>query len=107
MSEYKLERDGGVFSYARNASIPAAPTNTDYAAYLEWQAAGGVPDPVDPPTTAEVNAPVLAQISALDVFIPRGLEDLIAASGFDVTKLPQIQQDRLAQKAALRAKLVR
>lgn len=51
------------------------------------------------------NAPILAQIAELDRFIPRGLEDLIVALAFDVSALPQVQQDRLAQKAALRAQL--
>lgn len=52
------------------------------------------------------NAPILAQIAALDAYIPRGLEDLIAALAFDVSALPQVQQDRLAQKAALRGQLL-
>lgn len=51
------------------------------------------------------NAPILAEIEALDRFIPRGLEDLIAALAVDVTTLPQVQQDRLARKAALRGQL--
>lgn len=60
-----------------------------------------------PFTPAEQNAPILAQIAVLDTYIPRGLEDLITGLGFDVTKLPQVQQDRLAQKATLRASLVK
>ena len=51
------------------------------------------------------NAAILAQISALDMFVPRGLEDAITAYGWDTTKLPAIQQERLARKAELRAKL--
>ena len=60
-----------------------------------------------PFNTAELNAPILAQIAVLDTYIPRGLEDLITGLAFDVTKLPQIQQQRLAQKAALRLQLVK
>lgn len=56
---------------------------------------------------ADHNAPILAEIAALDAFLPRGVEDLIAVLGVDVTTLPQVQQDRLARKAALRAQLVR
>jgi len=57
------------------------------------------------PNKAVHNAAILAQIAALDVYVPRGLEDAIAAYGWDVTKLPAIQQTRLAQKVALRAQL--
>jgi hypothetical protein len=56
-------------------------------------------------TRLAYNAPILAEIAELDRFIPRGLEDLIAAIAVDVTTLPQIQQDRLARKAALRGQL--
>jgi hypothetical protein len=52
------------------------------------------------------NAEIMAQISELDRFIPRGLEDLIDVLAVDVTTLPQVQQDRLTQKKALRAQLV-
>lgn len=58
-------------------------------------------------TTTQINAPVLAQLSALDSYIPRGLEDYWTAIAFDVTKLPKEQQQRLAQKAALRVQLVK
>lgn len=54
-----------------------------------------------------LNAPIHAQIAAIDTFLPRGVEDLIVLLQVDVTKLPQEQQDRLKQKAALRAQLVR
>jgi hypothetical protein len=59
------------------------------------------------PTTEEINAPLLAELSALDSSIPRGLEDYWSATAFDVTKLPPTQQQRLAQKTALRAQLVK
>lgn len=76
---------------------------------IGWSYADGVftPPPTPPKTANELNEPILRQIAALDAYIPRGLEDLIAGLGFDVTKLPQVQQDRLEQKKALRAQLVR
>lgn len=107
MSEYKLTPQGSVTRLSDGASIPADPANVDYAAYLAWVEAGGVPDPVDPPGTAEINAPILAKIAAIDTFLPRGVEDLINLLKLDVTKIPQEQQDRLTQKAALRLQLVR
>ncbi|HLN23872.1 MAG TPA: hypothetical protein VK558_07810 [Patescibacteria group bacterium] len=70
---------------------------------VKWDGAAWQPDAVA--IKAAHNAPILAQIAALDVFVPRGLEDAIAAYGWDVTKLPAVQQERLAQKAALRAQL--
>lgn len=48
---------------------------------------------------------VLSELATLDIFIPRGLEDMWTASSFDASSLPQIQQDRLARKIALRAEL--
>lgn len=61
------------------------------------------------PTLEEIqalkNAQIKQQLSALDTYMPRGLEDYFITSGFDITKLPQIQQDRLKQKQNLRAQL--
>ena len=34
------------------AVIPPAPANTDYAAYLEWVAAGNTPEPWQPDASA-------------------------------------------------------
>ena len=47
---------------ADGASIPADPENTDYAAYLEWLAAGGVPDMPPQPTHAELLKQATTQI---------------------------------------------
>lgn len=66
---------------------------------LEWEAGAAAR------AKAAHNAPLLAEIAELDRFIPRGLEDLISALAFDPTNLPQVQQDRLARKAALRTQL--
>lgn len=49
------------------------------------------------------NTIITNALADLDTYIPRGLEDTWMAMGFDTTKLPQKQQDRLAQKIALRA----
>jgi len=55
--------------------------------------------------TFQTQRELLNELAALDIFIPRGLEDSWTASGFDTSTLPQIQQDRLARKVALRAQL--
>jgi hypothetical protein len=50
-------------------------------------------------------AAIRAQLADLDTSIPRGLEDMWAASGFDTTKLPAATQGKLAQKGTLRTQL--
>lgn len=97
MSEYKLTPGGSVIRLSDGASIPADPANTDYAAYLAWVDAGGVPDPVDPPTAAEINAPIYAQLDELDRKSIRALRE------GDAARVAQIE----AQATALRAMLVK
>lgn len=40
MSDYYTTRDGYILRMADGAMIPQDPDNADYAAYLEWVAAG-------------------------------------------------------------------
>lgn len=47
----------------------------------------------------------LQELESLDKFLPRCVEDMITASGIDITTLPQIMQDRLARKQELRTQL--
>ena len=49
---YKLHKNYfgetvSVFNIEQEISIPFDPANTDYQAYLEWVAEGGVPLPAD------------------------------------------------------------
>jgi hypothetical protein len=49
---YQLTLSGNILRLEDQACIPPAPANTDYAAYLEWVAAGNTPEParvVEPP----------------------------------------------------------
>lgn len=46
---------------------------------------------------------IQAELDRLDKYLPRGLEDYWSATECDITALPQVQQDRLARKVALRA----
>jgi hypothetical protein len=48
---------------------------------------------------------IRTQLAELDTAIPRGLEDMWAATGFDTTKLPAATQGKLAQKGTLRTQL--
>lgn len=62
------------------------------------------------PTDAEVLeaakstklADISAKLAALDLFLPRALEDYWTTIEFDTTTLPKVQQDRLARKNELR-----
>jgi hypothetical protein len=52
MIQYKLQndREGNLCSVTivgQNISIPLAPDNTDYQAYLLWVSAGNTPEPAD------------------------------------------------------------
>lgn len=73
--------------------------------------AGGNPILVDAPSLTPIQVAInsktniLAQFPPLDIFLPRALEDYWIAISFDTTKLPAIQQQRLAEKKALRAQI--
>ena len=62
---YKLTKTSIVRRLIDGAFIPAEPSNADYQKYLAWVAGGNTPDPVDPPTQAELDA--IAQAQANDV----------------------------------------
>ena len=46
---YQLTQGDTILRLADNAYIPPDPANTDYAAYLEWLAAGNTPEPAPEP----------------------------------------------------------
>ena len=79
------------------------PVMIDAGALYEWRETA----PTDAELLDDAKSVKLAEISsrlaALDLFLPRALEDFWAAENYDVTKLPQVQQDRLARKVVLRA----
>ena len=60
---YQLTTGDTIHRLADNAFIPPDPANTDYAAYLEWLAAGNTPEPApEPPAPVELTpAEKLAQ----------------------------------------------
>lgn len=63
---YKLTNSTGIVRLADFAGIPNDPANNDYAAYLQWLSEGNTPLPVDPPTPAELNAPILAKMAEVE-----------------------------------------
>ena len=46
---YQLTTSDTILRLEDNAFIPPDPANTDYAAYLEWLAAGNTPEPAPEP----------------------------------------------------------
>ena len=71
---YQLTTGDTILRLADNAFIPPDPANRDYAAYLEWVAAGNTPKPApEPPAPVELTpAEKLAQ-SGLTVEELKGL----------------------------------
>lgn len=108
MNGFKLTAHGSVIRLSDNAIIPPDPDNTDYAEFLVWKAAGGVPDPVDPPSKDEINVPILAQISELEAKQARPLREIRLAE-LKGLPVPEAAVDRLqeidAQVSALRCSL--
>ena len=54
---YQLTTGDIILRLADNAFIPHDPANTDYAAYLEWVAAGNEPEPAPEPESAPALTP--------------------------------------------------
>ena len=106
MTQYQLTNSGSIIRLDDNMSIPNNPQNADYQQYVAWVNAGN--SPIAPPTVnpnqSQINI-ILAELSSLDQYLPRSVEDLITALNVDVSTLPTIQQTRLAQKQTLRTQL--
>lgn len=60
-----------------------------------------------PPTSLQINAPILAQLAVLDSKLPRSVEDLLPLLNINSASLPQQLTDTLAQKQTLRSQLVK
>lgn len=58
---YKLTNSSSIVRIEDGACIPSDPANTDYAAYLEWLAAGNTPDPADPVVPAVPDSVTMRQ----------------------------------------------
>lgn len=91
---YKLLRRG-VQRLSDGAIVPDVTGNSDWQKYLKWVAEGNVPEPIDSPSPAELNAPILAELAANDQKIIRALAEGDTAR-IDAHK---------ATQAALRAQL--
>ncbi|SNT33850.1 hypothetical protein SAMN06265795_12654 [Noviherbaspirillum humi] len=87
---YKLTQTKAILRLSDGATIPAEPANTDYVAFLDWKAAGNMPEPADVP---DPNIAVLAEIDRIETenkagrgvreFILEILEENAGALGVD------------------------
>ena len=71
---YQLTQGDSILRIADNAYIPPDPANTDYQAYLEWVAQGGMPEPAPEPEPVPELTPA----------------EKLAASGLTVEELKQL-----------------
>lgn len=61
---YKIANDFCVIRLSDGAAIPRSEGNSDYATYIAWLAEGNTPEPIDPPTQAEVIASYTSALEA-------------------------------------------
>ena len=65
---YQLTTSDCILRLADNAFIPPDPANVDFAAYLEWVAAGNTPEPApEPPAPVELTPAEKLAASGLTV----------------------------------------
>lgn len=97
---YTLTKEGiCVIRATDGACIPFSDGNTDYEAYKQWLSEGNTPEPYVP-TPAELNAPIHAQLAAIDQKKIRTLSDAIVKN--DKKRLEDLE----LEAEALRAQLV-
>lgn len=93
---YKLTNSTSIIRTADGACIPADAANTDYAAYLEWLAAGNTPEPADvPDPRIAINEEARAYLNSTDWYVVR----------FAETGTP-IPQDILDARQAARSRII-
>ena len=71
---YKLSNTTSIIRISDNATIPNDTANTDYAKYLEW-AKTNTAAPADLPTTAQIDAPLIAALLDIDMKSIRALRE--------------------------------
>lgn len=97
---YRLTSSASIVRLVDGAIIPPDPANADYAAYLAWVAAGGVPDPI---AAADTRATLLDRLDRLDAQSVRPLRAVAAgtATDEDRAKLAAIEAEAVTLRAQL------
>jgi hypothetical protein len=81
---YTLTNSNAVIRNADNTYIPFDPANSDYQGFLEWQAKGNTPVPVDTPSQEEL---IAKNITAIQKELDRqssirGYDNIISACSY-------------------------
>ena len=81
---YKLTDTNSIIRLSDNAIIPTDEGNRDYQNYLVWVAEGNSPAPVDPPSSAQIQAALTTAVQAhLDASAKaRGYDDIVSACSY-------------------------
>lgn len=108
MAEYKQGFDAsGALVYilrnSDNAHIPIDETNRDYAAYLQWISAGGIPDAPPVITLDDVKAKKLAELQQQKGVALSAMQYAIGDETYTITLTTQDQLDVQMQIALLQA----
>ena len=94
---YALTATDSILRKSDGACIPEDPANSDYAAYLDWLAAGNVPDPYVPPalTPAEQIAAMQEAVQQrLDAFAQtRYYDSILSACTYATSTVPRFRAD--------------
>ena len=93
---YKSLRSGFYTSDDGACHSPTSPQ------YLSWLAEGNTPLPPDPPSKAELDAPVLAALEALDRKSIRGLREWVAKQADAPKELADLETSATAERAKLK-----
>ena len=89
-TSYQLTDRGFITRLNDGAIIPTDPDNSDYQAFLRWQAAGGVPAPVPGPAIEDVVRAKLSELYAKYIEIR---ESIVWVNGYGFDGDPSGQAD--------------
>ena len=93
---YKLTEGTEIVRLSDGAIIPTDSADQKYAEYIEWRAAGNMPEPAHVPSAAEIKLQEIVAIEQANPITHRALRELILAIG---SVYPQAQGAVFYQKA--------